>query len=571
MPSVMEIVVNAQDNATTVIEGIGSAAEETGSRFDNVMTGIAAGSAVAGAGLEAFARNQQDSNVATAQLAASIGVSQDEMRGLATETSNVTFPMEDVLDLMETGRQRGLDSADALQEYATFWDLVGDATGESATQLGKAGAALAAVGIEAGNEAEAMNALGFVHQETTGSVSDFLAFLDRTGPELREMGADVDDAAAILGVMERELGMTGRTARQEFRTAVNESEGDMGKLLDTLGISEDSFASMRDEVDGSSDVLDRNAGIVADSFTPLQKLEHGVTELMTQYGGLAGAAGTLAPVLLTLGPIVKGLTVVFRAFNLTLFTNPIFLIIAAIVALIAIGVLLVKNWDTVVAFLKQAWETIRETAVTVWNAILDFFIGLWDTITGLIGTAIDTVKDIFLRFHPLGIIIDNWGNITGWIRDQWERVQGIISGAVDNIKGFFSGIWNGVTNGLRAALNSAIGLINTAINGINVLIRGANRLPGVSIPEVPSIPRLHDGGVFRAPAGQHEGLALLRDMERVRTPEQEDQLLRLLREIARRPGGGGDGVRVDNLNVQAWSDRFSLRQIEDELSLHGAS
>ena len=35
-------------------------------------------------------------------------------------------------------------------------------------------------------------------------------------------------------------------------------------------------------------------------------------------------------------------------------------------------------------------------------------------------------------------------------------------------------------------------------------------------------------------------------------------------------GGGGGGTRVENLTVQAWSDRFSLPQIERELAMHGA-
>jgi hypothetical protein len=42
-------------------------------------------------------------------------------------------------------------------------------------------------------------------------------------------------------------------------------------------------------------------------------------------------------------------------------------------------------------------------------------------------------------------------------------------------------------------------------------------IPDIDLPDNP-IPRLHGGGVFRAPAG--EGLALLRDGETVFTPEQ---------------------------------------------------
>src|SRR5690606_19330927 len=132
-------------------------------------------------------------------------------------------PIEEAYASMEAGRQQGIKSGEQLQEFATFWDMVGDATGESGPELAKASVALRAVGIEAGNDAEALSALGFITEEATSTTGDFLKFLERTGPELRELGADVDDAAAILGILESEFGMSGRTARTEFRQAVNES------------------------------------------------------------------------------------------------------------------------------------------------------------------------------------------------------------------------------------------------------------------------------------------------------------------------------------------------------------
>jgi hypothetical protein len=43
------------------------------------------------------------------------------------------------------------------------------------------------------------------------------------------------------------------------------------------------------------------------------------------------------------------------------------------------------------------------------------------------------------------------------------------------------------------------------------------------------------------------------------------------------PGGGPRGaagatagVHVENLHLHAWTDRFSVRQVQDELQMHGA-
>lgn len=539
-----------------------SSLDKFAGNIDKHIGKITAAGAAAGAGLEAFARKMAPLNEQNAQLAAMTGMSSDAMRELAIDTANVTFPLEDAQSLLRTASERGLEGADALQKYAMFWDMVGDATGENGPALGEAAVALSAVGIAAGEEAQALDALGFITDHTTSSVGEFLRFIERTGPELNELGADVDDAAAILGILEGEFGMSGRTARQEFRSAVNEAEGDMGKLMETLGISEETFSQYAAQVESSGDVIQRNADIHAEAYTPLQRLQHGAEELMFQYGGLADVAGSAALPLMALGPIAKGTSVAIKgvgkagkgiakgigkgagalrmagtaalsagtsavrasamfvasaarmvasmvataarvvagwvlmavqsliqaarmAIAWIIAMGPIGLIIAAVVALVAIIIL---NWETI-------WEWTKKIFTAVW----DWLKGLWDKVKDFIGSAITAIKDIFFKFHPIGIIIKNWDPIWTFIKGLWDKVTGRIRGAVDKIKGFLSGMWDAVKSGAKSALNGAISLVNSAIGGINSLIRGANKLPGVSIPQVPTIPHLAQGGIVTGP------------------------------------------------------------------------
>lgn len=62
---------------------------------------------------------------------------------------------------------------------------------------------------------------------------------------------------------------------------------------------------------------------------------------------------------------------------LAVLTSPITWIIAAIAALIAIGVLLYQNWDTVVEFAKTAWQGLCDFISGICQAIGEFFSGLW--------------------------------------------------------------------------------------------------------------------------------------------------------------------------------------------------
>jgi hypothetical protein len=164
---------------------------------------------------------------------------------------------------------------------------------------------------------------------------------------------------------------------------------------------------------------------------------------------------------------------------------PIALIIAAVVGLAA---LIIANWDTI-----KTWT------IKIFNAVWTWLKGLWDDIIGLFNWAVGMVKFIFFNFTPLGIIIKNWGAITGWVSKQWSNIASTVSGWVKKIGGFFNGMWDGVVSGLKWSLNGIIGLLNDGIYGVNKLIGGANRIPGVNIPFIPYIPYLASGGVTTGP------------------------------------------------------------------------
>jgi hypothetical protein len=149
---------------------------------------IGVGILAMGAGIEALAQKQAGLTESSRKLANATQFSEGEIRTMASSLSNATFPLESVLGLMELGAQQGLESAEALKAYAGFWDTVGDATGLSAEALAKSGAALAAVGVEVGNESELLGAFGLISQESTQSVQDFLDGISRMAPEMSAMG-----------------------------------------------------------------------------------------------------------------------------------------------------------------------------------------------------------------------------------------------------------------------------------------------------------------------------------------------------------------------------------------------
>ena len=107
-------------------------------------------------------------------------------------------------------------------------------------------------------------------------------------------------------------------------------------------------------------------------------------------------------------------------------TSPITLVIAAIAALIGIGVLLYQNWDTVVEFAKNAWQGLCDFISGICQAIGDFFSGLWTKLQEI--------------FEPIG----QW--FSEKFQQAWDAIVNIFSGIGEWFSGVFQGAWDAIVN-----------------------------------------------------------------------------------------------------------------------------
>ena len=186
-------------------------------------------------------------------------------------------------------------------------------------------------------------------------------------------------------------------------------------------------------------------------------------------------------------------------------TSPIGLVIIAIGAVIAIGVLLVKHWDEVKEKCGQVWNWIKDKFNQFKEWLGNVFATDWSEKFGFLGdilnaylTNVKNVLDGVKRFFS-GIIDFIAGVFTG----NWDR-------AWKGVKNIFKGIWDSFTGIAKAPINMIIGLINGMISAINVAIRGINKLSwevpswvpiiggetwGFDIPQLGKVPYLAKGGI----------------------------------------------------------------------------
>lgn len=491
---------SAASETASAFDGASSEIQESidGISFDGMLDKarenigkITVAAGVGGAGLEAFARSQRDVRLDAQNLAAQLGVSEGSMYDLIAATSDATFPLEDVAELMTIAARRGIEGEQGLTDFANFWDMIGDATGESAVDLGRAAVALGQVGIGAGEEGEALDAFGFIMNNTQSSVNDFMRMIGMVGSELGENTPSVNDMAAALKALEDE-GFDARRAQSELRRALSATDGDMNEALKTLGVSEDAYRNHADSVAGSGSAIEGNAERFAASRTPIERMTAAVQAQIFQMPLLAEGAAALAGPLAAVGPAAMGFTHGIDAIKLVagpmgkalgamrgafvklgavILANPIFLIGAL---LIGIAVLIWKFRDEIIEALVGAWEWIKDKV----GAVFDWF-------RNAISSVIDWVKENWTLI--LAIITGPIGLAIRWIIKNWDQLRETFTRIVNRIVDFVRNAFNNLRDTVVNAISS---LRQNAIDRMTALVDWVRRLPRMILDALGNVGRL---------------------------------------------------------------------------------
>ena len=152
--------------------------------------------------------------------------------------------------------------------------------------------------------------------------------------------------------------------------------------------------------------------------------------------------------------IVKTITSAFAAFNAVLMANPIALIIAGVVALIAGFVLL---WNKCEAF-RNFWIGLWEGIKNVFSTIVEWIKENWQTaLLFLINPLAGIVKVIFDNFDKIKEIISNVINaIIDWFNSLPEKIGYAIGLVIGHIIKLGINLWNWVTTELPKIISGII-------------------------------------------------------------------------------------------------------------------
>jgi hypothetical protein len=424
----------------------------------------------------------------------------DKTRGISTAAAGALTAVggmaikaaKDADELNTLAKQTGF-TVEELQKFQYAADLVdvsmSDITG-SASKLKKAVAndskELAKLGVKTKNADgsfrdisdiwyDTLEALGGIANETErdaaamaifGKSADSLAgIVDDGGKALKEYGKEAEDLGIILSKDTVD-------SLNDVNYSLDKLKGQAkGRLLEAGAKA----------LEALTPVLEKVVGLIGNILEYIGKLTPEQIQIAATILTVVAAISPLASLISKISGLIAHLPALISGIGTALtwlMANPVALVIAGIVGLVT---LIATKGDEIQALLGKldAWlqgvftkdwtEVFGPVLGGILNGFFNTFKGVWDGFKGILDGVIDIIRGVFSA--------------------DWERAW---NGVVE----LFSGIIGTIVSIFKAPLNGIISLINGAVGHINGLIDKVNKIPGVNVGHIGTIPMLANGGVL---------------------------------------------------------------------------
>lgn len=211
--------------------------------------------------------------------------------------------------------------------------------------------------------------------------------------------------------------------------------GGFGKLQEGFDVLDTRAMGFRDTITGVQDSMTGFQALLGQGSHASDTFGDKLLLLGMGVGDLASGFANFIIPMTAMATSLPKLTIAFRALNLTMLANPIFLVITLIVALVAIFVVAYKKSETFRKIVDGAFRGVLDVVSSVWGWIKGHWPLLFAILTGPVGLAIR------------------------WITGHWGQIITIVKALPDKIRSVYSGIGN-------LLKNAGIRLVRGFIDGI---------------------------------------------------------------------------------------------------------
>ena len=380
--------------------------------------------------------------------------------------------------------------SDSMSIAAPIFNAAGYTVKDAALYMG----VMANAGIDAG---EAANSLKTGLARLISPAKEGSEWLKKLGINVTNADGSMKDSVTIqndlhdafAGLSESEQiaaasAIFGKNQMSKWLALINTAPSDVSGLSDELdrqGTSSEMAEAMMSGFGGSIeklkstvDVLMTSLGeLIATYLTPLIEKIQGIVDAFNALDDeekdriikIAGIVAAIGPVLIIVGKVISVISGVMSAVSglmavLPLLAGPVGIVIAVIAAVIAIGVLLYKNWDTIKEKAQELWNNIKEkfefiklVVTKTWEAIRDTVSETWDNIKNKVansefGQAVGKVWDAAKQTMK-----DSLSAMKQAYDEHGGGLKGGVYATIEGIKQYYSAGFNFLNNLTGGKLN----------------------------------------------------------------------------------------------------------------------
>lgn len=326
--------------------------------------------------------------------------------------------------------------------------------------------------------------------QVTGSLADALNWAgvseDDFNKKLEKCNSTKERAQLITDTLNNLYGKSKETYDENTESLRENNEAEMEMLQ--------AKAELGEAMEPVNTAMMQMGATVLQTLTPaIQWLSSGIQSIITWFQGLPAPIqqgivvfGLIIAVIVALCAVIAPLISVASTLIPVIagISLPALGVVAAITALIAVGIALWKNWDV-----------IKVKASQIWNAVKS-------TVTSVVNNMKSTVTNVFNR-------------IKSAVVNTWNSIKSAISNACSNIYNSVNSKFNAVKNKISSVINSAKSIVSNGLNKIKGFFSNCKlSFPKIKLPHFsitgklsvnpPSVPKFavkwyREGGIMTKP------------------------------------------------------------------------